>query len=408
MATCGFPCCKPGKYCGKPLGKAKVGGTNPRCGAHPFGAPYPTWYLKMHGGTEPPTAAADLVDVMVPLENAAPTPATGVAGHKILDSRGGAELFARLVAEMADKIGNENGAALAEGFRSWSPGSAGLMEVESAQKRAVQTMLLERIGLEHASAIAKAAFARHDSPDLDCYNLYSGGAANLGLYLVPERNSRVQVRLGPTPGALAHGTREADALLANAAVAELVRVWKRAPNGGNPHGHAVQEAARELFGLENAAEWHSYDSASAVSAGRKLANTHREAYEAFLTSQWAATQELFAGEGIAEIEVYRGTSGQEIQEDGSACLRPLASFSLSPSVAKRFSGGKILAMRVPVEWVLATPFTGVGCLHEGEIVVLGGRFDGVAHAAEEPAMPRKTATRRGEPERVTTTAANHQ
>jgi hypothetical protein len=105
----------------------------------------------------------------------------------------------------------------------------------------------------------------------------------------------------------------------------------------------------------------------------------------FLRAMYDQTQAMFQEAGIREVVLYRGQTATQaelsaLSESGiNIPLRPNAmeSWSLDADVAKGFAvgrgaGGYVQAAVFPIERVLATPFTGYGCLNEKEVVVLGG------------------------------------
>jgi hypothetical protein len=80
-------------------------------------------------------------------------------------------------------------------------------------------------------------------------------------------------------------------------------------------------------------------------------------------------------------------------------MQPISSFATSFIIANEFAvtngstrGGRIIQTDVPVERILATPLTGVGCLHERECVVLGGKpLVGFAQNPTDNALGRQDA-----------------
>lgn len=91
-----------------------------------------------------------------------------------------------------------------------------------------------------------------------------------------------------------------------------------------------------------------------------------------LKAMYSQTQESLKNAGIDELAVYRGTFepllglvGKDIR------LNALSSWSLNKSVARGF-GRTVITMKVPASRILSTPRTGLGCLGEWEVVVIGG------------------------------------
>ena len=95
-------------------------------------------------------------------------------------------------------------------------------------------------------------------------------------------------------------------------------------------------------------------------------------------------QAFFQHLGIKELTLFRGVRGQgteDLKDHDTVQLesRELSSFSLNPKVADGFAegGGKMFAVKVPVELIFESPLTrpqigvGGGTLDESEIVVMG-------------------------------------
>ena len=118
-------------------------------------------------------------------------------------------------------------------------------------------------------------------------------------------------------------------------------------------------------------------------------------FQAFLRAQYENTQRMFAEHGITRVPLYRGFQfNNSTAQAGSTppprppwairgtvqdlTLRPLSSFSSTPGIARRFAGVQynknsvVIAGIVPVSQILSTSVTGLGCLNEKEVVVLGG------------------------------------
>jgi hypothetical protein len=127
-------------------------------------------------------------------------------------------------------------------------------------------------------------------------------------------------------------------------------------------------------------------------------------------AMYAHTQEVLAASDIKELTVFRGmhfhaddpeppealkpliptsweettpghprdTNPQAVEID----LNPISSFSVNSHSAEDFAGGGVrglvFATTVPAERVFSLPSTGLGCLREGEVVVIGGPTKAVA------------------------------
>lgn len=159
-------------------------------------------------------------------------------------------------------------------------------------------------------------------------------------------------------------------------VSQIVNRWSWSSNDHDARALALQEAAKNHFGLRGTTEWPAQFltpelEEEIAKVGRDRARLH----EAFLTAQYRATQEQFAEAGISKVTVYRGVMKTRSGDAGGG-LRPLSSFTLDRGLAEEFAaqggqGGEVLEMTVDASQVLATPRSGMGSLTEAEIVLLG-------------------------------------
>ena len=101
----------------------------------------------------------------------------------------------------------------------------------------------------------------------------------------------------------------------------------------------------------------------------------------FLRAQYDATQAAFKAAGVTHVTAYRsighprGADGKLIEfEMGDRKPRvgnAMESWSTQRRWAEGFPGHLVTAV-IPVARIVSTPRTGLGCLHEHEVVVLGG------------------------------------
>lgn len=163
----------------------------------------------------------------------------------------------------------------------------------------------------------------------------------------------------------------------------ILASWARTSGDHDEVATALQLIAQEEFNLKDSITDHFPK--GGMPPG--LAFTDKSA-RAVLRAQYELTQQKFKDAGITEVILFRGvasTTGpkgklskrmfeggdQEIQ------LQPLSSFSLNPDVAFDFSDngfGVVFSVKIPVKQIFSTPITGIGCLHESEMVVLGGKY----------------------------------
>ena len=92
-------------------------------------------------------------------------------------------------------------------------------------------------------------------------------------------------------------------------------------------------------------------------------------------------------EGVEDFFTGREAENYDYQLDldqfkpfktNDALMQPISSWSLKKDIAERFTGntgqiGAIFSTTVPVSRIFSTSFSGIGCLNEHELVVLGGK-----------------------------------
>jgi hypothetical protein len=168
---------------------------------------------------------------------------------------------------------------------------------------------------------------------------------------------------------------------------DWVSQWAFSSGDSHPESVALQLAARAEFGLDVASLAH-IDAATLMEATR-IYDEIGPGLRKFLRAQYDTTQEWFALQGIADVTAYRGMqlADRAIVDAGFASTQemataPLSSFTADLTTAHHFTGAvisgrnadslAIIASRVPVTRILSIPRTGLGCLNERELVVLGG------------------------------------
>ncbi|MEU6759781.1 NUDIX domain-containing protein [Streptomyces sp. NPDC046685] len=203
---------------------------------------------------------------------------------------------------------------------------------------------------------------------------------------------------------------EADTLIRMIAVSELMGSWSYGSNN-NVRVLALQEAAREEFGLTEVLEWRM-DRPTASAVALEL-DYNRDALREFLRTQYEMTQEALAARGITEVLSYRALSwpagaGQpswadlDVGDTFEARQRPLASWSADRQIVadwleQRGGSGVVLADRKPAADILSLPMTGMGYFAQKEWVTLPGdglvTLDGVFDAgAPAPAVEQTAAS----------------
>ncbi|MFF4819817.1 hypothetical protein ACFY2K_35170 [Kitasatospora sp. NPDC001309] len=206
-------------------------------------------------------------------------------------------------------------------------------------------------------------------------------------YEDPATGIANSVPLGDSPADASWTRVDADRareLLRRDAVNQVVATWAMTSNDEDPGALALQETARDAFGLHPAADWPSTDQIARETAGQRAALGTGHA--AILTAMWERTQNHLAEADLGSLTVWRGVATSDGRPpagwtaDGSTLsdplLRPLSAFSLDPDVAHGFATdegpGFVMSAIVPAERVIATPATGLGCLDESEVVILAG------------------------------------
>ena len=214
----------------------------------------------------------------------------------------------------------------------------------------------------------------------------------------------------------------ADTGLPEPVVAELIRQWAHTSNDDDYRALWLQKMAAEEFGVP-LSDWQ----AEKLVAFESVINPQREEFEraqadpitrregaqflmpakyqnplenmdfksgdlaaqeeagrTFLRAMYDRTQSFLSEHGVEEVVLYRGQQylreqSPEFGEHVPAVENAVESWSTSRDTARSFGSdwnerisGVVERTVVPAARILATPFTGVGCLGEGEVVVLGG------------------------------------
>jgi hypothetical protein len=177
------------------------------------------------------------------------------------------------------------------------------------------------------------------------------------------------------------------------AVNAVLATWSTTTNGEHPMALALQEVAVETFGMDAPEGWDDSDVYGLRERTEAAREDHGDLLAEVLTAMYDLTQERLREQGITSLHVLRGykvydetpdwlapaVEGGEVS--GEMPLRPLTSFTTDPAKAGTFARGRstadgyVIEGTVPVERVVATPRTGVGCLAEREVVVMAGPGD---------------------------------
>ena len=187
------------------------------------------------------------------------------------------------------------------------------------------------------------------------------------------------------------GTAEYDTMVREGVAASLVNTWAQTSNDHHEGALAIQNAIRAEFGLVDAAGWPH-------ASGERIYQQHSGTLRKFAAAMYENTQADLAANGITEVTVYRGTGNTTFEPTAGALtttLRPASSWSADHNVAVGFAmhatersgeAAAVMTLTVPADQVLSTPRTGVGCLHEREVVLLGGVM-AVKASLVDPVVP---------------------
>jgi hypothetical protein len=178
---------------------------------------------------------------------------------------------------------------------------------------------------------------------------------------------------------------------------QLVHSWASTSLDNNPTAMVLQAAAKKEFNLTGATLDHAGEHISEQYGEwvvKPEADLQMKGARVFLRTMYNQTQDFYAKNGVTEVTVFRGLGLP--QESVTAEMRsaldservavktltlrmqPMSSFSTNVNTAANFVGSKddmypmILAAKIPVSKIIATPRTGFGCVNESEVVVLGG------------------------------------
>lgn len=171
------------------------------------------------------------------------------------------------------------------------------------------------------------------------------------------------------------------------ACSELVRTWAAAAYDSLDMAQALQTAIRKEFNITEA--WMR----SHTREAREIERKYGVALQRFIRAEYENTQAWFAERGITHVNVYRGVYFElntEIPpgyamtgtpEIANLTLQPGNSTAATVGTALNFSGitstsssGALFGGRVPVQRILGTCQSGVGCKFEDEYVLLGGKM----------------------------------
>lgn len=183
-----------------------------------------------------------------------------------------------------------------------------------------------------------------------------------------------------------------DAELPREVAQELVDQWASTSGDHDAEAVAFQLVAEKHFKLPPSTATSWGDDPPTLERAQGIAARHDKVYRTALDHMYRATQRDLAAKGLTEVTLYRGMGARDFAAVGLTgeavgssrlTLQPLSSFSTSAIQAGYFSTqgsnevATLTAVRVPAARIFSTARTGIGCLNEGEFVLLGGRIQGI-------------------------------
>jgi hypothetical protein len=207
-----------------------------------------------------------------------------------------------------------------------------------------------------------------------------------------------------------------DELYDQVAVSWAVHQWAVGSDMTKGYAGVIQAAAHEYFGLAGDAPNYGRGRVRLENdegtIDEIITDERLQTFVAFIDAQYEETQQMLSEQGIQRMRLYRGFElelGETIPEEVldpdmlqhqilrkwieenepqslfmrgvPSPLRPLSSYSTEEEMAVSFSREQrvwsaadaniVTKTDVPVERILAIPGTGIGCLGESEMVVIG-------------------------------------
>lgn len=180
-------------------------------------------------------------------------------------------------------------------------------------------------------------------------------------------------------------------------VNQLIGAWASSSADHNPLSLAMQKAAAAEFGVDTARldRYIDEEFASGPQLGRGYGLKYkRQQYDEFTTeaaqkgfrhflrAQYDETQKYLQEQGVDEVTLFRGykdVAGVKIGSKQTVIQNPMSSWSADPRVASTFAttmeGGRgvLLAATFKRADIQSVSGSGIGCLHEKEFVVRGGK-----------------------------------
>ena len=173
-------------------------------------------------------------------------------------------------------------------------------------------------------------------------------------------------------------------------MSDIVRTWASTSGDANPGSLMMQRSAAELFDLPwPPVGYTTGRAAEAIATADRLYELHKDVADFITQGMYDNTQKVLTELGYGDtIRLARGIDmpfdvHTALGLDGKleeVMLNPLSSFAQNRSISKQF-GNVTVWVDVPKERILSCSFTGYGCLHEYEFVVIGAAEPELAFVA---------------------------
>lgn len=211
---------------------------------------------------------------------------------------------------------------------------------------------------------------------------------------------------------------------------QIIKSWARTSGDANPGAIALQIAADEAFGLHRWLGKPAHVDPATWATARKMLGMAGKTLHTLLYAVYENTQDSFKDIGADALVLVRGQndilamdlahklSAKHRDEDrtglpsrapvaltmavppGAICTNPISSWGTDPDAelrkvqAKPYPMGTdrvngVIQCRFPVDWIFSHPGSGMGCLEQGEVLVLGMPGAYVITAGDTPGSIRK-------------------
>lgn len=170
----------------------------------------------------------------------------------------------------------------------------------------------------------------------------------------------------------------------------IIDSWAASATNGNAVSLATQMSVANVLGTDAVIESASDEG---IKAARKLYEGNKNAFDSTVNVIYEGTQKTLKEAGVSEVVLWRGSNfkaapkGLEWLGTRDAVtakpvldMNPLSSFAMDFNTASSFSGGvgdveMMTVAKVPAAQVFSLSSSGIGCLTESEVLVVGKKLD---------------------------------